>query len=195
MLENDDRLPLATEPVDPDPFTIAACAFGGIAVVLQLLQTVKAYQRPPRLMLADHERSRLNAILDHVEQTSAKFDRLIRTVSREAQEPESQFFEAPVRIARTQLFVSVSATATIGAQLSETYTAIGGLANWILTTIGDQPELAARIGERIQEPLGAVAERLNTALVEGRSTGEIVREFRSVLEALAVALESELKGN
>ena len=195
MIKGKPEPALTSEPIDPDPFTIAACAFAGAAVVLQLLQTVKAYERPARLALADHERNRLNAILNHVEDISAKFDRLVRTVAREAQDPDIQLFDAPVRIAHTSLFVSASATSTIGGQLGETYTAIGGLANWIVSTIGSQPDLAARLGERIQEPLGGVAERLNAALAEGRSTGEIISEFRLVLDALVSALEAELRGN
>lgn len=192
-MKHDPLVPIP-EAVDPDPFTIAACCFGGVAVVLQLLQTVKAYERPPRLALANHERGRLTAILNQVEDTNQKFDRLIRTVSREATDADD-LYNAPARIAKTELLITTTAMSTVGGQIAETYGAVGSLANWIVSTIGSEPELAARLGRRIRQPLDGVADRLNEAMAKGRPINEVIAEFRLVLHALAEAIEAELTQN
>lgn len=183
--------------VDPDPTTIAVISMTAAALVLQFVQTWKAFfpSAPPSRPGIETSRT---ANLGHLEQSVAKLQgdlrQLHRIIERGSSSSDREFFDASYRIATTSLNLDNASHAQIQNQLGTSFGDLGNLSIWVNHIIREDPQLAARIGSRISGGLESTAQTLNTVLENGGPNRIIISEARNALEQLAKAIDDELSG-
>ena len=63
---------------------------------------------------------------------------------------------------------------------------------WVAGIVTRHPELARRLGSKMDVPLQEVADHLHLAIIEGRPIRDVVAELKAALESLALAIEAEI---
>jgi hypothetical protein len=185
-----------SELVDPDPFAVASLALSAISVVLGAVQTYKAVRPSPAPeMKPNHRPIQLEQLVhleSHVERLSAAFRRLGRAVERNASDSDAEFYDAPLRIAATNLMLPVQGLNDLASHYADASLQISGILRWLIAIQTTNPDLAYRIGEHMAEPLSGVAERINEALNRGGPIRLVLVDLRATLDALAQAITSEI---
>ncbi|WP_147399866.1 hypothetical protein [Brevundimonas sp. LPMIX5] len=181
-----------TYEVDPDPAQVASVCIAASSFVLTLVNMYLTHGRKPAASRDDNADSMLTKLEDSAQNLLASVQALTKLIDRSSSNPDAQFYDAPMRISKTQMLFSKTALGTYAGQLSSSYTAVGALGLWVNHLIANKPDLAARIGERLSVPLSDVAEQLNSAMEIGLPIRVVVREARLSLEQLAAAIEAEL---
>lgn len=179
--------------VDPDPFVVASFAIACTATILQLVQTYKAFRpsaAPP--MPRSIQRQSMTGLETSADSVLRDLRRITRAVEQGSPNSDVQFYDAQLRVSKTMLELPQAEAGEYSQATQSLSGNIGGLSSWINNMIANDPALAARLGERIGQPLSGTAEALNVALANGGSTRQAIVECRSTLKVLAAALEEEL---
>lgn len=184
------------ELVDPDPFALGALLLAGVSTILQLVQTYKSFypsEPPPRVgNLRRLQSQPLNSLDDQVGSAQQKLRRITRAVDLGSAVSEEHFYAAPMRIGRTQLLLDKQSAQEYTSSYAELSTSLGAIAVWIGNILLNHPDLAYRLGARMDTPLEETATQLNDIVANGRTVREVIVEARVVLEALGKAIEAEL---
>jgi len=180
--------------VDPDPFVIAALAIAAASAVMQLVQTYKAFHPSPAPvgMPRSSQRQMLTGLEMSVESSLRDLRRVTRAVEQGSPNSDEQFFDAPLRVSITMLKLQRGEASEFTQGTQSFAGNVGGVAAWIGNLIVSDPDLAARLGERLGQPLSGTAEAINVALASGGNTRQVLVECRLALKSLAEALEAEL---
>jgi hypothetical protein len=181
-----------TFEVDPDPAQVASVCIAASSFVLTLVNMYLTHGRKPAVSRDENADTILTQLETSTQNLLTSVQTLTKLIDRSSSNPDAQFYDAPMRIARTQMLFSQTALGTYAGHLSNSYAAVGNLGLWINHLIANKPELAARIGERLSVPLSDVADQLNSALENGSPIRVVVRETKFSLEQLAAAIEAEL---
>ncbi len=179
--------------VDPDPVSIAMLAVGGVALVLQFASTWRQYNPTPHaLRHRGPERSSIEHLEGAIADLQRDFTKITRAIDHGSKNPEAELYNAPMRVGATSLILDQDDHASYTSSLAEAYGHMSQVARWTNSMIGNQPALASEIGKELDEPLSQVAERMNAAMSDGRPIGEVISEFRHVLEVVARVLNAKL---
>lgn len=184
--------------VDPDPFTIATVSMTAAALVLQLLQTWKAFSPAPPAPNAGAlsvRTSNLGQLEQSVEKLEADLRQIHRTIDRGSRNSNAEFFDAPYRLATTSLNLDHASHQQLQHQLGTGLGDLGNVSQWINHVIRDDPDLAVRLGGRIAGGLENTAEILNGVMAEGGPNRVVIAEARQALELLAKAIEFEIRND
>lgn len=193
---NDMRPATGTTPerIDPDPVSVAAVAIAGATLILQFVQTWRTFNpQPHRARHRAPEVTYVEQMEEAVSSLQRDIRKLTRAIDRGSVDPEREFYRAPLRLAENSLNLAAPEHQSFSNGLAESYQHLSQIARWTNHMISQHPELAAEIGGKLDEPLTGAADRLNSALVEGRAVGEVVAEFRGMLEIMARVLEDKLR--
>ncbi len=180
-------------PRDPDPFTIVNLCFQAATFVLQLIQVRLQFAGNAQSGLgAESVRStRLNVLHEAVLDFESSRDKTIRIIDLGCESADNQFYDAAFRVGNT-LYLSASDADRLSTNLSELHTKLGAISLFLNSIIIQDPSLAARLGDRLNESLGNFLERLNRLLSEGGPNRDVLSECRRSLEALSTAIDDEL---
>ncbi|MFY0399982.1 hypothetical protein [Brevundimonas naejangsanensis] len=185
-----------TELIDPDPFVAAGLALNAIGVIFTAVHAFRTMRpEPAPVMKPDHRPLQLNSLAhleSHVENLGAAIDKLTRVVERNASNSDAEFYDAPIRIGAIHLMLPPNSLDQFATHYADAGLQISGIFRWLVNIQQNNPDLAYRLGERLNEPLSGVAERMNEALGQGSSIRTALTELRSTLQALAGAIEAEI---
>lgn len=182
--------------IDPDPYLVASVWLQAGTMALQMLATWKMFQpSTPQSPGAsrDNTRAQLRHLQDEHGNLARSLDRLLLDAEVGSLGPDGSVYEAPVRIDRSQLLLERTEHDAFHRDLSQTLAVLANVAMWTGLIARENPALAYRLGERMNEPLEGLGERLNVILAEGRSIRSVVQEVRPALMALADAIDAELR--
>lgn len=177
--------------IDPDPMQIAGLAFMAISAIAPLVQLFR--KAPPveiKLQLA--QESDLTHLEQSVEFLQQQMKQLLRAVDRGSPDPDGQFYDAPTRLLATSLMLEAPQFDAYTSATSQMSQAASQINIWVAGIVTRHPELARRLGGKMDVPLQEVADRLHLAMIEGRPIREVVTELKVALEALAGAIEAEI---
>ena len=180
--------------IDPDPFVVASLSMTAAALVLQLVQTWKAF-RPtaaPSLPPSASTVSNINYLEEAVSKLQSDLRQIHRLIDRGSPSSESEFYEAPYRIAETSLNLDRPVHIQLQQQLGMGFADLGNVSQWVNHIIREDPAAAARIGGRMAAPMEETAVLLNRVMRDGGPNRLIVQEAKHALEQLAGAIEQEL---
>lgn len=182
--------------IDPDPFTVASLAMSAISVVFGAVQAYKAVWPNPapaaKPHLRPHELEQLSHLEGHVETFESTMNKLKRSIERNSPDSDDQFYNAPLRIGVTNLMLPAHGLNDLTSHYAQANLQIAAIFRWLTTIQINSPDLAYRLGERLNEPLSGVTSRVNDALKTGAPTRVVLEELRSTLDALARAIEAEI---
>jgi hypothetical protein len=184
---------VGVEPIDPDPFTIAAVSIAGAALIIQLVQTAKQFSSKPtpveltgesRRMLRNLDRStlRLRAAISDLNELLAKAGQ------------KDVFADAPFRVDAASLMLRAKEHEMFEEKLRKGYASVGLISRWVNRVIREQPELAARLGARISDGLEDSARKLNAIMAKPGPNIDVTTEAYNALFELERAISEELRG-
>jgi hypothetical protein len=180
-------------PVDPEPFALASLLISGCALILQLMQTAKAYESAPPESPGSRETlvTSLDQLRSSVENLRTSIDRTIRAIERGSTDPDAQFFDARYRIDQSKLFLDFPNFDQFKTHLSHTFNATGQMSLWINQIIQHSPALGHRLGMGLSEPLSDMANHLNQVVADGKANRLILEAIRASTAALLDAIDRE----
>lgn len=185
--------PRNNELVDPDPFLLASICLQGAAVILQLIQISQAKTRPPSSAAAVQTRvtrlTPLEAALDEFDAAIEKAERMIR---RSSAAPTKEFYEASFRISVGVLNFSSKNVQEYHNAVSDTATKLSKLTRWIGHIIGQDPDIAAKLGEDINKVVSGSSERLNALMGTGEPIELVLTEAKLVRDTCRNAIKKHL---
>ncbi len=177
--------------IDPDPMQIAGLAFTAIAAIAPLVQMFR--KTPPvEIKLQPAQEDDLTHLEQSVEFLQQQMKQLLRAVDRGSPDPDGQFYNAPTRLLATSLMLErpqFDAYTTATSNMSQAASQIN---IWVAGIVTRHPELARRLGSKMDVPLQEVADHLHLAIIEGRPIRDVVAELKAALESLALAIEAEI---
>lgn len=177
--------------VDPDPYTIAQTFFGAAAFVVQLLSMRNSTPPPPNSFQLSENLLHLETALGSFQLKSRK---IVRTLERGVHDVDRNFYDRPYRVGTSPMMMDMASHQQFRTDLLELTTVAGQLGIWINTIIANEPVLAARLGERLHQDLGGIVDRLNDIMQKGLPNREAIQAERETIDALASAIEAELRG-
>lgn len=194
----DQTQTMSTRPLDPDPVAIAGLGIACVAAVLQLVQTYKSFRpsapQPAYTPDRSNRRTQLMGLEQAVENSQRELRKITRAVDQGSKDSDAQFYDAPLRVAETELLLSQGEMFEYSQGFQAFAGLVGQVGSWINNILTHDPQLAYRLGERMGTPLEGTAAVINAALADGRSTRVVLTEVRLVLKSLAEAIEAELDG-
>lgn len=197
MREHSFETPLV-KPVDPDPFAIISLGVACVGVALQLVQTYKSFRpsAPVPTFAPDrtNRRSMLMGLEQSVETSQRELRKILRAVDQGSNDSDAQFYDAPVRLATTELLLEQGEMNEYAQGFQMLATQVGQIGAWVNNIIVHDKQFAYRLGERMGEPLGKTADTINAAMESGQSTRIVLAEVKLTLRTLADAIEAELDG-
>lgn len=170
-------------------------AMTAVSTMLAFVTTYKAVRPSAPPTKPGHEpiqRKQLTALETAVESLSRDVEKLGRTVERNASASDDQYYGAPLRIGVTALLMAPEGVEGYAEGVAQAANQFGAIARWVATIQNTNPDLAYRLGERMNEPLDGVADRLNEAMATGAPVRVVLTEFRATLESLSSAISAEL---
>ena len=181
------------ELVDPDPFLLAAVCLQGAAVILQLIQISQAKTRPSSSAGAVQNRitmlTPLEAALDEFDAAIEKAERMIR---RSSEAPAKEFYEASFRISVGVLNFSSKNVQEYHNAVSDTTAKLSAFTRWIGHIIGQDPDIAAKLGEDINKVVSGSSERLNALMGTGEPIELVLTEAKLVRNTCRSAIKKHL---
>lgn len=183
--------PEVTDLIDPDPFTVTSLFVGAAALVLQFLQTVKAYEgaKPGS---SSQNNTHLARLEEHIEDLQRELKAITRVIDRGSQDPDSQFYDVGFRVSLGIMKFDAKWHGEYTSKLSESYAKVSALARWINVVIGQNASLAVRLGEVLQNEVADAPERINRLIADGAPNRAVLFEVRRVLDVLQRAVTTLL---
>lgn len=187
--------PQPNQPTDPDPVAIGTLIVGIIGLIAPLVHTFRS--QPPAQTIVNvtvdpNARSSLSHLEGHVDAMNLQLNQLLRAIDRGSTNPEAQFHVAPLRVGKSALLLTGPEFDAYSGSISQLYVGASQISQWVNMILRLHPDVAARLGARLEIPLSEIADRLNKAMAEGGPVGPMVPELRTALNALATAIEAEL---
>jgi hypothetical protein len=188
-LKNDDL-------VDPDPFLLAAVCLQGAAVILQLIQIGQANARPSSSIGAIKNRiSMLTPLETALDEFDAAIEKAERMIRRSSEAPTKEFYEASFRVSIGVLNFSSKNVMEYHNVLAETTAKLSALTRWIGHIIGQDPDIAAKIGDDINKVVNGSSERLNALMGTGEPIELVLTEAKLVRDTCRNAIKKHLDEN
>ncbi|MGA9582727.1 MAG: hypothetical protein WBR13_12245 [Allosphingosinicella sp.] len=176
---------------DPDPITIG---LGLITIASFAIQLYDRRSSAGKVVsstgAASVRNQRLLQLQAAARETMLEMDRVIRAVELGSRDSEDEFFEAPFRVSQRSMHISPDFADEYSNALIQFYGKIGILSLKINNIIFEDPELAARIGAMLADPLAGMPDRINNLLSNAGSHREAVQVARQTLEALQAAINA-----
>lgn len=189
----EDLIEDGKERVDPDPFLLAAISLQAAAVLLQLVQLTRDSRTPESsagaLASRTENLSRLEEALEAIDDAIRKAERMVR---RESSSPEKELYEASFRISLGVMSFSLKSVQEYHNTLADSATALAQLTRWVGHIIGNDPEIAAALGQEVASQVGDAAERLNRCMADGAEIRVVLEEAKLVRDACRQALARRL---
>ncbi|WP_454717956.1 hypothetical protein [Caulobacter segnis] len=180
--------------VDPDPVVIAGLAISLVAAITPLVQLFRK-QPPTEFHVHILQQQPLMELERAVDGTQSHLKAIQRCIDRGSPNSDAQFYDAPLRLLQTSMELERSIAQQYATSSASLFTTSGHIYLWILNIIQNHPQLAARLGKKLDRPLQEIAERLNAIMADGRPIREAITELKAVLSNLASAIEDELNSN
>lgn len=180
---------------DPDPYQLASLAIEAASLGLSLVAIFMERGRKEHAPLNENQVTVLQQVDQQTSKALGQFKDTQRFIERNASDPDRSFYGAPVRVATTSMLMSGAAVVNYGRELSQLHLAVGSLSQWIYHLIGQDPDLASRLGARLTTPLSDLAAQLNSILENGEPVHRALEECRTSLLALEKALQEEFGAN
>lgn len=92
------------------------------------------------------------------------------------------------------MFMDMASHSQFKTQLANFMNTVANTGLWVNHIIENDPEMAARLGERLHQNLDGLTERLNTVMEKGSANREAVQAAKEALAGLAAAIEAEFRG-
>lgn len=184
------------ERFDPDPISIASLSVSVAAFVLQFVQFKKEQQsRNPYVQPMDraNRMTHLSQVETATEEVVSQLKKVNRTIERGVNDADQEFYDAPFGLGRSSLYLDSASSMQFCQELNFAYTKVGHLGLWVNHIIQQDPELALRLGAKIEGGLSQISETINSAMSHGGVNRTVLEGGRTALEALASAIEQEIR--
>lgn len=191
-LRQENQRPSLVTFTDPDPYTVASTFITAAAFVLQFVQFWQSRPKgPPSAPSPGH--GNIYHLEEACEKSQSQGKRLLRLMEQGSRDVDSEFYDQPYRIGGT-MYLETGALLQFRHGLGDLMNVVSHVGMWVNHIIADEPELAARIGARLNDGLDGMVNHLNRILAEGLPNREAVQSAKAVLAALHDAIEKEVHG-
>lgn len=185
--------PKNNDLADPDPFLLAAVCLQSAAVILQLIQISQAKTRPSSSVGAVRNRiSMLTPLETALDEFDAAIEKAERMIRRSSEAPTKEFYEASFRISVGVLNFSSKNVQEYHNAVADTTTKLSALTRWIGHIIGQDPDIAAKLGDDINKVVNGSSERLNALMGTGAPIELVLTEAKLVRDTCRSAIKKHL---
>ena len=186
--------------VDPDPYVIAGLAIAAAALVLQFVQVYRDWNKPASPFslpptATPQQSIEISQIRAELSMARQHFRNATRAAERGSSNPDSEFYEAKVRVSITSLKLDSAQYLQFSTNLGQAFGRFGNTSMFINNIIAHHPALSAQIGKVIAERAPDAAEQLNRLLADGGQTRSVLSESNRVLDAFEDVIKRLDEGN
>lgn len=185
--------------IDPDPWTVISIAVTVVSIATSFVQMYKGRKSNPPAPgpHLDQRDQALAGLEGELQSISSSLKQITRLIDQGSQDPDGQFYDAPLRVGKTELKLETQQVLQLGTTTGSALGRTGNMFMWTTNLVTLQPLASYRIGEKIDDVTTQAVDQINDALASGKPMRIALQEARSVILALEQAIDLELntRGN